>query len=67
MKKQWRDSLPMGKMQNNTTRKPQHEVIVLSERDRAVFVAALVNPPAPNKRLVQASQAYMEIRKNRKR
>ncbi len=57
----------MGKMQNNTTRKPQHEVIVLSERDRAVFVAALVNPPAPNKRLVQASQAYMEIRKNRKR
>ena len=58
MKRQWRDSLPMGKMQNKTTRKHQHEVIVLSERDRAVFVTALVNPSAPNKRLVKASQAY---------
>lgn len=57
----------MGKKQNNTTRKHQHEVIVLSERDRAVFVAALVNPPAPSKRLVQVSQAYMEICKNKKR
>lgn len=67
MKRQWRDSLPMGKMQNNTTRKHQHEVLVLSERDRAVFVTALVNPSAPNKRLVKASQAYMEILKNKKR
>ncbi|MDP3597383.1 MAG: DUF1778 domain-containing protein [Nitrospirota bacterium] len=63
MKRQWRDSLPMGKMQNNTTGKHQHEVIVLSERDRAVFVTALVNPSAPNKRLVKAS---LEILKNKK-
>ena len=67
MKRQWRDIFLMGKMQNNTTRKPQHEVIVLSERDRAVFVAALVNPPAPNKRLVKAFQAYMETLKNKKK
>lgn len=67
MKGQWRDSLLMGKIQNNTTRKHQHEVIALSERDRAVFVAALVNPSAPSKRLVQASQAYMETWKNKKR
>jgi len=40
---------------------------VLSERDRAVFVAALVNPPTSGKRLVQVSQAYLEICKNKKR
>lgn len=57
----------MGKKQNNTSRKHQREVIVLSERDRDVFVAALVNPPTPSKRLVQASQAYLEICKNKKR
>lgn len=53
MKRQWRDSLPMGKMQNKTTRKYQHEVIELSDRDRVAFVTALVNPSAPNKRLVK--------------
>lgn len=63
MKGQWQDSLPMIKKQNNTTRKHQYEVIVLSERDRAAFADALVNPPVPSKRLVQASQAYMEIGK----
>ena len=31
-----------------------HETIVLSERDRAVFFDALVNPPAPNKQLQKA-------------
>ncbi|MCS6287309.1 MAG: DUF1778 domain-containing protein [Nitrospira sp.] len=57
----------MGKKQRNTPRKYQQEVVVLSERDRAVFVDALVNPPAPSKRLVKASQAYMEILKSKKR
>lgn len=32
----------------------EHESIVLSERDRAVFFDALVNPPAPNPRLKRA-------------
>jgi uncharacterized protein (DUF1778 family) len=32
----------------------EHETLVLSERDRAVFFDALVNPPAPNKRLERA-------------
>jgi uncharacterized protein (DUF1778 family) len=32
----------------------EHETLVLSERDRAVFFDALVNPPAPNKRLRRA-------------
>lgn len=67
MKGQWRDSPLMGKKQRNTPRNQQDEVIVLSERDRAVFVPALVNPPTPSKHLVQASQAYMEICKNKKR
>jgi uncharacterized protein (DUF1778 family) len=32
----------------------EHETLVLSERDRAVFFEVLVNPPAPNKRLQRA-------------
>jgi uncharacterized protein (DUF1778 family) len=31
-----------------------HETLVLSERDRAVFFDALVDPPAPNDRLARA-------------
>jgi uncharacterized protein (DUF1778 family) len=31
-----------------------HETLVFSERDRAVFFDALVNPPAPNERLRRA-------------
>ena len=29
----------------------EHETLVLSDRDRAVFFEALINPPAPNERL----------------
>ena len=32
----------------------EHETIMLSERDRAVFFDTLVNPPAPNERLRRA-------------
>ena len=32
----------------------EHETIVLSDRDRAVFFDTLVNPPAPNERLQRA-------------
>ncbi|MGH6913314.1 MAG: DUF1778 domain-containing protein [Geminicoccales bacterium] len=32
----------------------QHETLVLSERDRAVFFDALVNAPAPSERLQRA-------------
>ncbi len=32
----------------------EHETLVLSERDRAVFFEALVNPPAPSERLARA-------------
>jgi uncharacterized protein (DUF1778 family) len=32
----------------------EHETIMLSERDRAVFFDTLVNPPAPNERLQRA-------------
>ena len=32
----------------------EHETLVLSERDRQAFFAALINPPEPNKRLVRA-------------
>lgn len=31
-----------------------HETLVLSDRDRAVFFDALVNPPAPSERLLRA-------------
>lgn len=32
----------------------EHEMLVLSERDRAVFFDVLVNPPMPNERLQRA-------------
>jgi uncharacterized protein (DUF1778 family) len=32
----------------------EHETLVLSERDRAVFFDTLVNPPAPSERLQRA-------------
>jgi uncharacterized protein (DUF1778 family) len=32
----------------------EHETLVLSERDRAAFFDALVNPPEPNERLRRA-------------
>ncbi len=32
----------------------QHETLVLSDRDRAVFFEALMNPPAPSERLQRA-------------
>jgi uncharacterized protein (DUF1778 family) len=32
----------------------EHETLVLSDRDRAVFFDALVNPPEPNERLRRA-------------
>jgi uncharacterized protein (DUF1778 family) len=36
----------------------EHETLVLSERDRAVFFDALINPPAPNERLQRASAEH---------
>lgn len=35
----------------------QHETIVLSERDRAVFFNVLLTPPKPSKRLERAFRA----------
>jgi uncharacterized protein (DUF1778 family) len=32
----------------------EHETLILSDRDRAVFFDALVNPPAPSERLQRA-------------
>lgn len=32
----------------------EHEMLVLSDRDRAAFFDALVNPPKPSERLVRA-------------
>ena len=36
----------------------EHDMIVLSDRDRAVFFDALVNPPAPNPRLRKAFREH---------
>jgi uncharacterized protein (DUF1778 family) len=36
----------------------QKELIVLSARDREVFVDAILNPPAPNARLREAVKRY---------
>ncbi|MBZ5617679.1 MAG: DUF1778 domain-containing protein [Acidobacteriia bacterium] len=39
----------------------EHEVLTLSGRDRQVFVAALLRPNPPNKRLRQAARRYRSI------
>ena len=36
----------------------EHEVMELSARDQKTFVAALLNPPAPGKRLRDAAKRY---------
>lgn len=36
----------------------EHETIRLSRAEQIAFVSALLNPPAPNKRLRQAAAAY---------
>lgn len=36
------------------------DTITLSDRDRDIFMAALENPPRPNKRLVEAFKFYKE-------
>ncbi len=36
----------------------EHETLVLSDRDRAVFFEALVNPPAPSERLQRAFEEH---------
>jgi len=38
----------------------EHEAMVLSERDRKVFVSALLNPPAPGARLRKAARRYKQ-------
>ncbi len=38
----------------------EDQVIELGMRDREVFVSALLNPPAPNSRLLEAARRYRE-------
>jgi uncharacterized protein (DUF1778 family) len=38
----------------------EHEILVLSARDREVFVSALLNPRAPNEKLRQAARRYKQ-------
>ena len=39
----------------------EHEVLTLSDRDRRVFVQALLKPISPNKRLRQAARRYKDV------
>ena len=38
----------------------EQEALTLSERDRDVFVQALLNPPPPGKKLLAAAKRYKE-------
>lgn len=38
----------------------QHEILLLSAKDREVFVNALLNPPAPNGKLRRAARRYKQ-------
>lgn len=39
----------------------RHEVMTLTARDSVAFVEALLNPPAPNERLLAAARRYREF------
>lgn len=39
----------------------EREVLTLSALDRQVFLEALLNPPAPSRRLRQAARRYMRL------
>jgi uncharacterized protein (DUF1778 family) len=39
----------------------EREVIDLSQRDRKTFVASLLNPPLPNRRLQDAARYYEQV------
>jgi uncharacterized protein (DUF1778 family) len=38
----------------------EHESLQLSEKDRRRFIAALLNPPAPNEKLRKAARRYKQ-------
>lgn len=38
----------------------EHEVMVLSQRDREAFANAILNPPAPSKHLLSAAEYYKQ-------
>jgi uncharacterized protein (DUF1778 family) len=38
----------------------EHEVLTLNEREKRVFVEALLNPPAPNQKAIAAARRLKE-------
>ena len=42
----------------------ESEILHLSEKNRQIFVDALLHPPAPNRRLKQAASRYKKLRRN---
>lgn len=38
----------------------RHNSVLVSEKDKDLFFEALVNPPKPNKALIQASKSYLK-------
>ena len=41
----------------------QHEAILDSERDKEIFFDAIMSPPLPGKRLLQAAERYQRLNK----
>jgi len=39
----------------------KHNLIVASKKDQKIFCDALLNPPAPNKRLTAAARRYSKV------
>jgi uncharacterized protein (DUF1778 family) len=39
----------------------EHERTILTERDRAVFFDALLNPPKPSRRILDAAERYRSL------
>lgn len=38
----------------------QHQILLASEKDKEIFFDAIMNPPMPGKRLLQAAERYRQ-------
>lgn len=38
----------------------ENEILILGERSREVFITALLNPPAPNKKALEAAKRFKQ-------
>lgn len=53
--------MSVGKKRRRPERKIKHESVVLTDADRETLVEALLNPPAPSERLIDAMRRHRDL------